>query len=98
MLRCTPPEQRSHQNRAAAVPDGTAPHKRRCSAAHEVYEQVLPGPPQSGADVYCTESNNMTIDRICLAGYWLMLDISCSAFSLTDRIPKEICQERMCVV
>ena len=78
MLQAIPPGQRSNLNRAESVQDGGAPYQRRFSATREASRVVVPGHPQSGANAYDTESNTMTIDRMCLAWYWLMLAIACS--------------------
>jgi hypothetical protein len=81
MLRATPPGQLSNLNSAAAVQDDGAPYQRQFSAIREVCQEVLSGHPQSCTNTYYTESNNITIDRICLVWYWLILTISCSALN-----------------
>jgi hypothetical protein len=59
------------------VRNGGVPYKIMVSATREVCEAVLPGHPQYWANMHYTEDDNILLDRICLIGYWLMLDISC---------------------
>jgi hypothetical protein len=62
---------------SSAVEDGGAPYKRMVNATREVCQEVFPRHSQPCTNANYTESGNIIIDRICLAWYWLILNISC---------------------
>jgi hypothetical protein len=70
--------------------DSGAPYKSRCSAPGEVDQGVMPGHPRYCADVHCTESDTIILDRFCLERYGLILAMSCSAAGSRTKRPEGV--------
>src|SRR5262249_50314281 len=51
----------------------------------------LPGSPRPCTNMHYTERTNTIIGRICLARYWLMLDMTCSSSrNVHHHAPKDV--------